>query len=242
VNKPKLSRNEILLILVCIVFLAGFLIVTFFRASFHSFDVGVNVWIPSIQSNTLTIINEGFAVVFDTTSLALVSSVIAAYLFIKNHRAESLLLLGAMGGDALIVSAVKTLIHSPRPMNGLVADSGFSFPSGHTAGSAVFCGCLAFFAWQHWRSTRTRASVGIGVTAVTSAVGFSRVYLNVHWFSDVLGAGLLGVFWLSFAILLFQLLKDTGKFESERFRATSMPLFVVCIVVAVFVVVYSLLG
>jgi membrane-associated phospholipid phosphatase len=66
--------------------------------------------------------------------------------------------------------------------------------------------------------------------------------LNVHWFSDVLGAGLLGVFWLSFAILLFQLLKDTGKFESERFRATSMPLFVVCIVVAVFVVVYSLLG
>jgi len=164
---------------------------------------------------------------------------LAAYLFIKNHRAESLFLLGAMGGDALIVWFVKGLVQSPRPLNGLVVDSGFSFPSGHAAGSIVFCGSLAFFAWQHWKSTRERASIGTGVVVVTSVVSFSRIYLNVHWFSDVLGAGLLGVFWLSFATLLFQLLKDTGKFESERFRAISMPLFVVGIVVAVFVVVYS---
>jgi undecaprenyl-diphosphatase len=245
-NNPKLSRNEHMLILVCIVFLAGFLLVTFFRSSFHSFDVGVNVWIPSIQSSAFTGIAEGIAVVFDTSILALFSLVLAAYLFIKNHRAESLFLLGAMGGDALIVWFVKGLVQSPRPLNGLVVDSGFSFPSGHTAGSIVFCGSLAFFAWQHWKSTRERASIGTGVVAVTSVVGFSRIYLNVHWFSDVLGAGMLGVFWLSFAILLFKLLKDMGKFESERFRVISVPLFVVAtvigIVVAVFFAQNGLLG
>jgi undecaprenyl-diphosphatase len=242
VNGQKLSRNEQLLMLICIVFLTGFLLVTFFRSSFHTVDVAVNVWIPSIQSSSFTVIAKGIAVVFDTTSLLLFSLVLAAYLFIKKYRAESLLLLGVMGGDALIVSVVKGLVQSPRPLNGLVVYSGFSFPSGHAAGSIVFCGSLAFFAWQHWKSTRARASIGIGVAAVTSVVGFSRVYLNVHWFSDVLGAGMLGVFWLSFAVLVFKLLQDMGKFQSERFRSVAMFLFVVAIVVAVFVMVESLLG
>ena len=147
-----------------------------------------------------------------------------------------------MGGDALIVSFVKGLVQSPRPLNGLVVDSGFSFPSGHTAGSIVFCGSLAFFAWQHWKSTRARASIGTGFVAVTSVVGFSRIYLNVHWFSDVLGAVMLGVFWLAFAILVFQFLQDRGKFQSESFRSIAMFLFVVVIAVGVFVVVESLFG
>ena len=241
-NGQKLSRNEQLLMLICIVFLTGFLLVTFFRSSFHTVDVAVNVWIPSIQSSSFTVIAKGIAVVFDTVTLLLVSLVLAAYLFIKKYRAESLLLLGAMGGDALIVSVVKGLVQSSRPLNGLVVYSGFSFPSGHAAGSIVFCGSLAFFAWQHWKSTRARASIGTGVVAVTSVVGFSRVYLNVHWFSDVLGAGMLGVFWLSFAVLVFKLLQDMGKFQSGRFRSIAIFLFVVAIVVAVFVMVESLLG
>jgi undecaprenyl-diphosphatase len=62
-----------------------------------------------------------------------------------------------MGGEALIVSFVKGLVQSPRPLNELVVESGFSFPSGHTAGSVVFCGSLAFIAWQRWKSTRARA-------------------------------------------------------------------------------------
>jgi undecaprenyl-diphosphatase len=228
--------------LICIAFLAGFLLVTFFRSSFHTVDVAVNVWIPSIQSSSFTVIAEGIAVVFDTTSLLLVSLVLAAYLFIKKYRAESLLLLGAIGGDALIVSVVKGLVQSPRPLNGLVVYSGFSFPSGHTAGSIVFCGTLAFLAWQHWKSTRARASIGVGVTAITSVVVFSRLYLNLHWFSDVLGATMLGVFWLSFALLVFKHLQDMGKFQSERFRLVATVLFIVAVGVGVFVVMRSLLG
>ena len=140
--------------------------------------------------------------------LSVLSLVIAGYLFLKNCRAEGLFLLGVMGGDALIISIVKNLVESPRPSNGLVFSSGFSFPSGHTAGSIVFCGTLAFFAWQHWKSVRARASIGTGVVTFSSAVGFSRVYLNVHWISDVIGASMLGVFWLSGAVLVFKLLQD----------------------------------
>jgi undecaprenyl-diphosphatase len=145
-----------------------------------------------------------------------------------------------MGVDALLVFVLKSLVESHRPLNGLMGASGFSFPSGHTAGSLVFCGSIGFLAWQHWKTTRAHASIGVGVGAVTSVVGFSRLYLNVHWFSDVLGAAVLGVFWLSLAVLMFKLLKDAGKFEGEQFRLVSVPLFVAAFVVAVLVAVNSL--
>jgi len=241
-NRPKFSRNEQLLTLVWAVFLVAFLFITFFRGSFHSFDVEVNAGIPSIQSSSLTTINEGIAVVFDTTSLVIFSLAIACYLFLKKRRAEGLFLLGAMGVDALVVSVVKGLVQSPRPLNELVFSSGFSFPSGHTAGSIVFCGSLAFFVGHRWKSMRVRISNGIGVVAVSSVVGFSRVYLNVHWLSDIVGAGMIGVFLLSAAVLVFKLMQDRGNFETEVFRRISLPLIVVAIGVAFFIILNSMIS
>jgi undecaprenyl-diphosphatase len=233
--KTKLSKNEQALAAVCIAFLLGFLLVTFLRGSLSATDFKLHLWMQSINKSPFTSVAEGIAVVFDTSSLVLISAVIATFLFYKKLKAQSLLLLGAMGGDALLISVLKNIIQSPRPIDGVISDLGFSFPSGHTAGSLVFCGTLAFFAWQHWRSRRVHVSVGIGVGAVTVAVGFSRVYLNLHWFSDILGAGLLGVFWLSFVVLVFKLLQDKGKFQSRRFQRVASVLFYVGVAVAVIV-------
>jgi membrane-associated phospholipid phosphatase len=72
-------------------------------------------------------------------------------------------------------------------------------------------------------------------------VGFSRIYLSVHWFSDVVGACMLGGFLLSAAILVFKLIQDRGNFESEGFRRISLPLFVIAIGVAVFIVLSSMI-
>ena len=155
-NTIQFFRKEKVLTLFFIIFLASFLLVTFFRLNLQSLNVEINNWIPTIQSNSLTAVAFGIAVVFDTPSLTIATMLISSLLFIKKYRAESLLLLVAMGADALIVFAVKNLVQSLRPINGLEFASGYSYPSGHTAGSIVFCGCLAFFAWQHWRSIRSR--------------------------------------------------------------------------------------
>src|SRR5665647_1089240 len=108
-SNPKLSKTERTLLGVCFVFLLGFLLVTLFRTSFHSVDVSVNLWIPSIQSGALTFLAQGVALIFDTTSLVIISILISSILFLKNYKAQGLLLLGAMGGDALIITAIKTL-------------------------------------------------------------------------------------------------------------------------------------
>lgn len=137
---PKLPRKERGIFIVCLVFLLGFLLVTLFRISFHSIDTSINLWIPSIQSSALTLFAKAIAVIFDTTSLVIFSLVISGILFLKHYKPQGLLLLAAMGGDGLIVSVLKTLEHVARPANGIFSDTGFSYPSGHSACCIVFGG------------------------------------------------------------------------------------------------------
>ncbi|MCW4025202.1 MAG: VTT domain-containing protein [Candidatus Bathyarchaeota archaeon] len=203
-------------------------------------DLSVNTLVPTIQSGWATTIAIGISYAFDTYSLLVVSLAIASYLFYKNYRLQSLLLLGAMGGDALLVVGFKTLVQSPRPTNMVIFDMGYSFPSGHTVGGIVFCGLLAYFAWQHWQTTRPQAVVIALATLIASVVGFDRIYLNVHWFSDVLGGCLLGIFWLTVSILIFTLLTIDGKPPSERFNKISSILFCVGVIVAVSLLILQL--
>jgi undecaprenyl-diphosphatase len=236
----KLNKTEFTLLTVCLVFLAGFLVVTVFRTSFHSVDVAVNLWIPSIQSDVLTHLAKGIALIFDTTSLVILSLLISGVLFLKNFKAQGLVLLAAMGGEALIILAIKSTANVARPANGILESANFSYPSGHSAGVVVFAGMLAYFAWRHWQNKRSRTLTSGGLSVVVGIVGFDRLYLNVHWVSDVLGGWLLGAFWLLVAVLVFRQMQVAGRLKSERFSLVANMLYAGAVVVGVFVVFYGL--
>ncbi len=240
-NTTKVLRDNQKQLLVCIVFLFAFLSILFSRANFIPTDDAVNSWIPTIQSVWATTIEVGISFAFDTYSLLVVSIVIATFLFLKNDRLQGLLLLGAMGTDAVLVAGFKSLVQSPRPLNALIVDSGYSFPSGHTVGSIVFCGLIAFFAWQHWKSNSPRALVASLTIVIAAVVGFDRLYLNVHWFSDVLGGCLLGIFWLIASILIYKLIVANVDVHSKKFRMTSNVLFCLAIVVGAVLLIVQLI-
>jgi membrane-associated phospholipid phosphatase len=194
--------------IVSLLALIGFLLLAFSRDSFASVNAGVNSWAATIQTDAFTGVAVVISVVFDTYSLLLLSLVASVLLFYKKYRKQGVIFLAAMAGDAVLVAASKALIYSPRPANELIAETGNSFPSGHVTGIIVFIGVLTYFAWQVWRSPKVKAASGTFYVAITMVVGFDRIYLNVHWFSDVLGGLMLGVFWLMFAILVFQYLES----------------------------------
>jgi undecaprenyl-diphosphatase len=79
-------------------------------------------------------------------------------------------------------------------------EAGNSFPSGHVTSAVVLFGLLAFFAWQTWKSARIKVVSGSLVAVLVSFVGFTRIYLNVHWLTDVLAGYLLGTAWLTFCV------------------------------------------
>lgn len=105
----------------------------------------------------------------------------------------------ATAGVGLWVRALKTGVGRPRPQGGWVPEGGFSFPSGHSAGTFVLYLMLAWLLLPHLRPA-WRWPVGLAALAVALGVGASRVVLRVHFASDVLAGWLLGLAWMALVV------------------------------------------
>ena len=199
----KLSDHRVY-ILVSLMFLFGFLFVASQRSSFITLDLGVNAWAASINMGSFQAAAVEISIIFDTIPIEIYTGVLVVIFTLKNRWQYGSLLIGAIVGDVLIVSALKNLIMSPRPWNEVINQTTYSFPSGHVAGNVVFFGIVVYFAWSNWASARTRLFTGGLYVALILLVGFDRIYLNVHWLSDVVGGFLFGAFWLLFTIWVFK--------------------------------------
>jgi len=109
------------------------------------------------------------------------------------------------GGIALVIWAAKHLVSRQRPplADALISPGGFSFPSGHATGAAAV-GVLCAWMWTRWVVRRWGVQVGVWAVAVALIVliGFSRVYLAVHFPTDVLAGWFLGAAWAGVVILV----------------------------------------
>jgi undecaprenyl-diphosphatase len=188
-----------------------FLLMVFLKSNFATLDANVNSWSASIQSASFIEMAKIIHYSFAPTPSFVASLLVAVYLFYKKYKYEALLLMGAMAANVTLVEIIKMLVHFPRPLNGILTIQGFSFPSGHVTNTVVLFGLLTYFAWNHWKSSILRILWSLFSVVIAIVVGLDRVYLNVHWFSDVLGAYLLGVFLLTFSILTFQYLVQVRK-------------------------------
>jgi membrane protein DedA with SNARE-associated domain/membrane-associated phospholipid phosphatase len=128
---------------------------------------------------------------------------IFAVIFVLKHR--WLLLetwLAAVVGSVALDQLLKVLFARPRPVfeHPLLRESGYSFPSGHAMDSLVVYGMLAYFAVLALRTWRGYTAVVFGAALLVMLIGFSRMYLGVHYFSDVLAGFAAGGIWLSTCI------------------------------------------
>jgi membrane-associated phospholipid phosphatase len=111
-------------------------------------------------------------------------------------------LAAAMGGA--IDSATKDYVRRPRPNEMLrdevVTERNFSFPSGHSMGSIVGYGLLAYTGLVLLRRRVAKFGLVLLVVTLVLTVGFTRIYLRAHWCSDVAGGWLIGWCWLALCI------------------------------------------
>lgn len=114
----------------------------------------------------------------------------------------AMVLVGALG----LYTIIKPLIGRARPhLNPLVEVGGFSFPSGHATASAAMLGALAYLISRN-RSWGTTVWFWAGAIFMAVLIGFSRVYLGVHWPTDVLAGYALGSFWTATSVSATNLL------------------------------------
>jgi undecaprenyl-diphosphatase len=190
-------------LLLSLTFLICFLIVAFNRISFSPINLSINLWAASINIDSFNYAAKLISIAFDTIALAFVTVVVATILFIFHKRRYSFLLLGAMTGAAVLVEISKTLTANMRPPNGIILATNFSFPSGHTTSTIVLFGLFTYLAWKHWKTKIPRVLTSALYVSMVVLVGVDRIYLNVHWLSDIVGAVFLGAFWLAFTIYIF---------------------------------------
>lgn len=108
-------------------------------------------------------------------------------------------------GGAVLSTGLKMLFGKERPelWSQMITETSYSFPSGHALGSIVLYGALAYLLAQRFQSQKWLV---YGVAALLiGSIGFSRIYLGVHWPTDVAAGYSIGFLWLSLNIGLFQL-------------------------------------
>ena len=98
----------------------------------------------------------------------------------------------------LLNERLKLIFQRPRPADPwLVHETGFSFPSGHSMVSMAFYGFLIYLVWRCVRNKKTRNILTAVLGALILLIGLSRIYLGVHYVTDVLGGFLIGLCYLT---------------------------------------------
>ncbi|MBV8205544.1 MAG: phosphatase PAP2 family protein [Acidobacteria bacterium] len=123
---------------------------------------------------------------------------VVTFLSMNRHRAALWIVLAVSGGGVLN-SAMKHAFHRPRPTPffGYPMPSTESFPSGHALLALCFYGALAALCSARVRDQSLRVSIRLAAALLVLAIGFSRIYLGVHYFSDVAGGYLAASVWLA---------------------------------------------
>jgi undecaprenyl-diphosphatase len=119
------------------------------------------------------------------------------FLFFRKNRRLSMEVVAMGAISTVILFSLKALFHRQRPVDPLVRKvMGFSFPSGHSFCSFTFFGLLIYILWNSEMNNTLRWTLTILFFLLACTVAFSRVYLHVHYASDVIAGFCLCIIWL----------------------------------------------
>lgn len=174
----------------------------------NSLDEQILRFIALLRSDYLTIWAVDMTAFGSPTVLTIVTAIGLTVLSLNRDKAGFFYLVTGAIGAALGTALLKGLFTRPRPtvIPRLVEVSGFSYPSGHSFASASIYLVLMFLVWRNYPSWRSRGILAFCTAVVIGGVAASRLYLGVHYPSDVLSGVLLGGAWacLLGAVFLFR--------------------------------------
>lgn len=134
------------------------------------------------------------------------------FLFVRRHKWYSLKVPVIALGSITLNLILKFFFNRPRPLvPHLVDSSGLSFPSGHAMVSASFYGLLIYLVWHHVQTRWLRNVLMVLMVAMVVLIGFSRVYLHVHYATDVMAGFAAGFLWVIIAIFALRWLERYSR-------------------------------
>ena len=170
----------------------------------HSIDVIVNNYFFLIRTSLMTDFMSFVSNLFEVSlHFILIIFFVALLIYLLKGQHYTILFLLSLSVCTVIVYFSKFFFDVPRPVYGLILESTQSFPSFHAAISTVFFIMLMYIFDGHFKN---QWRVIFNILCITSIflVALSRLYLGVHWFSDVLGGIIIGALISYLFILIFR--------------------------------------
>jgi undecaprenyl-diphosphatase len=164
------------------------------------YDPQISALLRAFRTPTVTRLLWGATILADPRVIPLLAIAAALLLVMWGRRAEAGLLVVTLSGGLLLQEVTKLVFSRPRPpvaFSLITEPSSFSFPSGHAFSSLLFAGVIVFVLWRALPGLRARLATLFVAALCVGAVGLSRVYLGVHWASDVIASWSLALAWLS---------------------------------------------
>ncbi|MFC3797990.1 phosphatase PAP2 family protein [Cohnella sp. GCM10012308] len=195
-------------LLLSILFAAGFGLVAAL-VGYHkieSLDRSIIDWFQEKEAPGLTGFLKFFAFIGAGLPVTLITLAIVAFLYFGlKHRRELILFVFVVAGSALLNVTLKLLFHRARPdLHRLIQETGFSFPSGHSMGAFSLYGILTYLLWKHVPVWWGRTMLLTACCALILLIGISRIYLGVHYPSDVFAGYLASGFWIAASIGIYR--------------------------------------
>ena len=156
------------------------------------------------------IINDKLITHIGEAKIVFVLTVLAIIL-IKGLKNKLFLLTGIVGTAGLNV-VLKHIVQRERPnINRLIPEKGYSFPSGHSMMSMAFYGMLIFLIFKYVKNTALKWTLIVILTILLSTIGITRIYLGVHYPSDVIGGFLVSLTYLFILTEIYNKVKIEEK-------------------------------
>lgn len=181
----------------------------------QAFDEAVIRWMGAHQSPTLDAIMVEVTALGTGTVVLMIVVIAALFLTLSERQYSALLLVVAASGGLLLNGILKLGFNRPRPSIFLPAVHAVSssFPSGHAMSSAIVYGTVAYLAARLHRRRWVRWLVMGFALVVIVLISFSRMYLGVHYPSDVLAGVIIGLAWAGFCMATLEAIQ---RFKPRR--------------------------
>jgi undecaprenyl-diphosphatase len=173
-----------------------------------SLDESTNILMSGIENSPTTFISKIIDKILDPATLVIVSILMAGFLFYKGKKKQSIFFVGVMAAASVLIKGLKFVIGRARPANALILETSASMPSGHATIAVVFFGSLTFLLFRELKFKKDfkskRPFIIIPTILLILISGFTRIYLRVHWLTDVLAGFALGSIILFSGIIIYK--------------------------------------
>ena len=166
-------------------------------------DQWVNIHIIEIQTPSLTTILAFITNLSGLVGNSIVAVFVMLFLSYKKWYKERLFYLLSFSGAVILFAGIKQIVARTRPHSELIDVINYSFPSGHSTLTMTTSLLVYFIFVRKLTSSLAKNSLLAVCIAWAICIAFTRVYLNVHWLSDIVAGLTLGIFWVTFMRLYF---------------------------------------